>query len=202
MSSINATLGSQLNIETTVLLMWDLQKILVSRAFNKVDLLVSAQALLAGARHLGIPVVYAKLTPLPPQWEAGPRLLQAMQRTGIDDPDEVPQPPEGLLEIVPEIAPLVDELVIAKHTTSMFIGTHFHYLLQNRGIQNIILCGVNTENGIIATARDASNRGYYPVVAADAVSSSDQEAHEMSLQLMKRFCRVEMVQSILQAAQV
>jgi nicotinamidase-related amidase len=105
-----------------------------------------------------------------------------------------------MLQVVSALAPLENELVLEKHTTSMFIGTHFEYLIQNRGIRNILLCGVNTENGIIATARDASNRGYYAVVAEDAVSSSDREAHDMSLKLMKRFCRVETTGSILDAA--
>jgi nicotinamidase-related amidase len=200
MTELNRTLRSQVNPATSVLLMWDVQQVLISRIFNKAEFLIAAQELLAGARRLDMPVIFAKLTPLPAQWEAGPRLLGAMLRSGIDDPMRLPRASEEMLQIVTDLAPMENELVLEKHTTSMFIGTHFEYLLQNRGISNIILCGVNTENGIIATARDASNRGYYAVVAENAVSSSDQEAHDLSLKLMKRFCRVEPANTILDAA--
>ncbi len=200
MSNLNRTLLSQVSPATTVLLMWDVQQVLVSRIFNQTEFMNAARDLLAGARELGMPVIFARLTPLPAEWEAGPRLLGAMLRSRVDDPQQLPRATQEMLQIVPELAPLENELVLEKHTTSMFVGTHFEYLLQNRGIRNIVLCGVNTENGIIATARDASNRGYYAVVAKDAVSSSDREAHELSLTLMKRFCRVEPVSSILEAA--
>ena len=199
-SKLNRTLPSQVNPASSVLLMWDVQELLVSRIFNTQAFLNSAGELLAAARVIGMPVIYAKLTPLPPAWEAGPRLLGAMLRSGVEDPQRLPRATREMLQIVPELAPLDDELVLEKHTTSMFIGTHFEYLLQNRGIRNVVLCGVNTENGIMATARDAANRGYYAVVAKDAVSSSDQEAHELSLALMKRFCRVEPVSAIIEAA--
>ena len=93
-------------------------------------------------------------------------------------------------EIPAALAPRADELVLGKHTTSMFVGTHFEYLLRNRGIRTLLLAGISTENGIEATARDADNRGYYAVVLEDCVSSPDEEAHELALALMRRYCSV------------
>ena len=93
-------------------------------------------------------------------------------------------------EIAAALAPKDDDLVLGKHTTSMFIGTHFEYLLRNRGIRTLLLAGISTENGIEATARDADNRGYYTVVVEDCVSSPDAEAHRLALELMRRYCTV------------
>jgi nicotinamidase-related amidase len=50
-----------------------------------------------------------------------------------------------------------------------------------------------------SSARDASNRGFYPVVVSDCVSSMDKEAHDRSLQNMARLFIVEDSGSILKS---
>ena len=39
--------------------------------------------------------------------------------------------------------------------------------------------------GVESSARAASNRGFYPVIITDAVSSFDREAHSRSLENLK-----------------
>ena len=193
MTSVLTTLGAQLHREHTALLVWDCQKGLVDRAFNKDAFVGRTVALLAWARAEGLPIVYSKIVPLPGPWEAGPRTLRMMRRFGVSRPEELRPmlaPGSAEAEIPAALAPRDDELVLGKHTTSMFVGTHFEYLLRNRGIRTLLLAGISTENGIEATARDADNRGYYTVVLEDCVSSPDEEAHELALALMRRYCTV------------
>ena len=58
-------------------------------------------------------------------------------------------------------------------------------LLRNGGITTVVIAGIATEYGVESTARDASNRGFFPVIITDAVSSFNQEAHNRSLENLK-----------------
>jgi len=193
MPTVLATLEAQLRPMHTALLVWDCQNGLVDRAFNKDAFVARTAALLDWARTKHLPIVYSKIVPLPAVWEAAPRTLRMMRRfnvSRIEDLRPLLPPGSAAAEIPEALAPREDELVLGKHTTSMFIGTHFEYLLRNRGILTLLLAGISTENGIEATARDADNRGYYTVVLEDCVSSPDAEAHALALALMRRYCTV------------
>ncbi|MGO9016456.1 MAG: isochorismatase family protein [Dissulfurispiraceae bacterium] len=48
-------------------------------------------------------------------------------------------------------------------------------------------------------SRDASNRGFYPVVVSDCVSSSDKEAHERSLKNLEKLAIVKQAAEILKS---
>lgn len=69
-----------------------------------------------------------------------------------------------------------------KNTASVFVGTNFELVMRNAGLSTIIFSGISTELGIESSARDALNRGFFPVVVSDAVSPPDREAHQRSLQ--------------------
>ena len=79
------------------------------------------------------------------------------------------------------IPALENDIVIPKNTASMFVGTNFELILRNAGLTTIVFTGIATEFGVESSARDASNRGFFPVIATNAVSSFDQEAHKRSL---------------------
>jgi len=78
------------------------------------------------------------------------------------------------------------DIVMPKNTASMFIGTNFELLLHNAGITTIVITGIATEMGVESTARDASNRGFIPVIVTDAVSSMNEDGHKRSLANMER----------------
>jgi nicotinamidase-related amidase len=50
-----------------------------------------------------------------------------------------------------------------------------------------------------SSARDAANRGFYPVVVSDCVSSMDREAHDRSLKNMARLLLVAHSTEVLEA---
>jgi len=92
------------------------------------------------------------------------------------------QSPDGL-DL--SIEPIGDDIVMPKNTASIFIGTNFEQLLRNAGITTVIITGIATEYGVESSGRDASNRGFFPVIITDAVSSFNQEAHYRSLENLK-----------------
>jgi nicotinamidase-related amidase len=177
----------------TCLVVWDVQNALVNVIFNREQFLKSLKSLLTAARKNNVLIVYTKITPLPAAVESPWSVYMRMKRSGINDPAKlrpwmIPGSPEA--EIADEVKPAENDPVLHKHTASVFIGTHFEYFMMNRGIKTILFAGISTEIGIASSARDASNRGFYPVVLSDCVSSSDKEMHEAALKVLARVCLV------------
>ena len=116
----------------------------------------------------------------------------------MDEPEKLPsflqpQVPESEIhfEIPSEVSPLDNDVVINKHTPSIFMGTHFENMMRNRGINTILFAGISTEIGIDSSARDSSNRGFYTIVVEDCVSSSvSKEMHEAALKTLGVVCLI------------
>ena len=88
-----------------------------------------------------------------------------------------PGDPDG--QAWPELAPLAGELTMLKQTLSPFNGTALDQYLRNMGVQNLVLAGVLTNGAVESTARNAGDRGFNAIVAADAcaaLSPQDQQA--------------------------
>jgi nicotinamidase-related amidase len=164
----------------TALLVWDVQNRLVNNIFNKDVFLSSLKALIAKAREKGAVVVFSKVTPLPEKFQSP--LMKLMMKERMKRMPQSPQAPNAM-DLT--IAPLENDIVIPKNTASMFIGTNFEMILRNAGVTTIVLAGIATEFGVESTARDASNRGFFPVIISDAVSSFDEAGHKRSLENMK-----------------
>ena len=125
-----------------------------------------------------------------------------MKRFKVDDFSKMPSfmTPGSRESMVPDaIKPEDDDIVFEKPFASIFLGTNFEFMLRNRAISTIIFTGIATESGIESSARDASNRGFYPVVVSDCVSSMDREAHERSLMNMNKLFIVEDANAIIKA---
>lgn len=179
------------NREHTALVLWDCQNALVDNIFNREEFLANLKALLAAARRQKIPVVYTKITPLPAGYQSGWGIYQAMKRFGVDDPSKIPvfmKPGSPEAEISAALTPVEGEVVLNKHSASIFFGTNFEHLMRFRGIETILFTGIATEYGVEHSAREAAIRGFYPVVVSDCVSSTDKTAHEMALKIMARLC--------------
>jgi nicotinamidase-related amidase len=58
------------------------------------------------------------------------------------------------------IKPRQDEILIGKHTGSIFIDTGFERMLRNAGIFTIVFTGTATEYGIESSAGMLSTEGF------------------------------------------
>ena len=171
----------------TALVLWDVQDALVSVIYNRQEFLLNLKTLTDAARKHGIPIIYTKITPLPFSWESSFRLYMQMKRSRVESLDKLrpfPQPGSPEAEINSEVKPSDGDIVLDKHTASIFIGTHFENLMRNAGITTILFTGISTEFGISSSARDAANRGFYPVIVDDCVSSPNRDLHEAALKTL------------------
>ncbi|MBN1850019.1 MAG: cysteine hydrolase [Deltaproteobacteria bacterium] len=180
--------------EHTALVVWDVQNALVETIFNKDEFLKNLCLLIKESRSNKIPVIYTKIAPLPKQFDSSWRLFILMQLYGIDDPEKlqpIAQPGSIQAEIPSEVSPTESDVIIYKHTPSIFIGTNFENMIRNRGINTILFTGIATEIGVDSSARDSSCRGFYTIVVEDCVSSSDKDMHESALRILnRRLCLV------------
>ncbi|HLK37028.1 MAG TPA: cysteine hydrolase [Polyangiaceae bacterium] len=88
-------------------------------------------------------------------------------------------------DIVSELYPREGEPVIDKPGKGSFYATDLHLILQNKGIENLIVCGVTTEVCVHTTVREANDRGYRCIVPADCCASYFQEFHDVGLKMIK-----------------
>jgi biuret amidohydrolase len=88
-------------------------------------------------------------------------------------------------DIVPELYPQADEPVIDKPGKGAFYATDLGSILQHRGMEVLIVCGVTTEVCVHTTVREANDRGYKCIVPSDCCGSYFPEFHEAGLRMIK-----------------
>jgi maleamate amidohydrolase len=83
--------------------------------------------------------------------------------------------------IRPEVAPRPGEVVLVKQYASAFFGTSLSSTLTGLGVDTLVITGVSTSGCIRATAVDAIQHGFVPLVVREAVGDRDPRPHEASL---------------------
>jgi len=140
------------------------------------DCLDATARVLAAARARGVPVIYTRVEYGPGGVDGGLffKKVGALRHF-------VAGAGNTLGEIVPEIAPGPNDLVITKQYASAFFGTSLAATLAAGRIDTLVVCGVSTSGCVRATAVDAISYGYLPVVVRQAVGDRDPRPHEASL---------------------
>jgi nicotinamidase-related amidase len=92
-------------------------------------------------------------------------------------------------EIIPALRDPRDIVVFGKKRYSSYHATDLEFVLRSRGIETVILTGINTTSCVLCAAFDSTNRDFRVIVARDAVDSMDgPEMHEVALRLMAATC--------------
>ena len=149
--------------------------------------IANAEALLAAARRAGAMVAYA---------HADHRADRATSARTLRDTDnrlqplkpgdkDVPLLSGGTREtqVVDEVAPRPEDLIVPKHRWSAFHGTYLDLALRTNGIDTLILVGGSTDVGIASTAFAARDHDYNLVIVSDACTSPEADNHD---QFMRR----------------
>jgi nicotinamidase-related amidase len=146
-------------------------------------------AVLDAARNSGMLVVHTREGHLPDLSDApAAKIERGAPSLRIGDPGPMGRilvRGEAGHDIIPELYPLGSEIVIDKPGKGAFYATELGEVLQNHGIENLLVCGVTTEVCVNTTVREANDRGYRCVVLADGCASYFPEFHEMGLKMIK-----------------
>lgn len=84
-------------------------------------------------------------------------------------------------EVVRELTPQSEDLVVIKRRYDAFFSTELDLVLRSNGIENIILTGTATELCVASTAYHAKSLDYRVFFAEDCLAGSSVEKHEAFL---------------------
>ena len=91
--------------------------------------------------------------------------------------------------VVRELAPLEDEIVIPKTSSSVFVSTNIDFVLRNLGVRHLVICGVLTDQCVESAVRDACDLGYLVTLVTDGCATLSDERQEASLRAIRGYCR-------------
>jgi len=96
-------------------------------------------------------------------------------------------------EVIDEIKPQKDDIIIKKTTYSGFYNTTLDETLKKLGVDSVRLTGCVTHICVMFTASDAVLRDYKVTVVKDGVAGLSEEDHEAALRIMKNVLGVRIV---------
>ena len=101
----------------------------------------------------------------------------------------VPKGAEGA-EVIDEIRPVADEIIIPKTSSGVFNSTNIDYVLRNLDIRFLIIFGIVTDQCVDMAVRDAADRGYLVTMVSDASTTIKSERHKNALNAFSGYCRI------------
>jgi biuret amidohydrolase len=87
-------------------------------------------------------------------------------------------------DIITELYPIPGEPVIDKPGKGAFYNTELSDIVAERGLTQLIVCGVTTEVCVHTTVREANDRGIDCLVLSDCTASYFPEFHAMALRMV------------------
>ena len=96
-------------------------------------------------------------------------------------------------EILPELAPAADDIVLVKHRYSAFQRSNLESLMRARGRDQLMICGIYAHIGCLATAAEAFQRDIEAFAVADAQADFSREKHNLAMGWIAATCGVPML---------
>lgn len=94
-------------------------------------------------------------------------------------------------QIVPELLPQEDEIVVCKTTDSALTGTNLRLILHNMNIKNVIVVGIFTDQCISSSVRSLADESFNVIVVEDCCAAGSEELHEKELEILNMiYCHV------------
>ena len=142
--------------------------------------------LIADARQRGVEVIFARIA--------------CLKQDGRDRSLSQKKPGFNYLllpkdrqdsQLVPELTPQGDEIVILKTTDSALTGTNLRLILHNMGIKNVVVAGIFTDQCVSSTVRSLADESFNVIVVDDCCAAATDELHQHELEIINMiYCHV------------
>ncbi|MCK1583962.1 cysteine hydrolase [Bradyrhizobium sp. 168] len=147
----------------------------------------NAQRLLQAARSSGIEVMYT--------------IIESLTKDGRDRSLchrnlIIPKGSWGA-QVIAEIAPGDDEIVLPKTASGVFSSTILERVLRNMRIEEVVVAGVVTDQCIDMALRDGVDRSFHMICVTDACAAYTEERHNHTLRMQYRAVRQVTTEEIL-----
>ena len=150
----------------------------------------NGQRLIAACRDAGIEVIYT--------------VIECLTRDGRDR--SLDYKISGIFaakgsweaEVIDELRPGDDEIVIPKTSSSLFNSTNCEYVLRNLGIEYVMVMGMLTDQCVETAVRDGCDRGFLITLVDDACAAYSDERHREALHGFRGYCRVRTTAELVQ----
>ena len=165
--------------------------------YSKIDEVVvpNNAKILKAFREKGIEVAFAKIQC---QKKNGADRSLDQKATGYNELLLPPGTPSA--EIVPELAPMEDEIVVTKTTDSALAGTPLRLWFQNMGIDTVVCTGVLTDQCVSGTVRSLADESFKVWLIEDACMASTQKIQDNELEILNNiYCHVINTEELLDA---
>ncbi len=206
----------RINPEKTALLVIDMQRVFVERPvyenptaeqslllarwapfYDTVEGVVipNMRKILSAFRKKGMEVTFAKIQC---HKKNGKDRSLDQKATGFN---ELLLPPGSRAsEIIPEIAPIEDEIVITKTTDSAITGSNLRLILHNMGIDTVVVTGVFTDQCVSGTVRSLADESFNIWLIEDATRAGTEEIQNSELSILNNiYCHVINTRELLSA---
>ena len=94
-------------------------------------------------------------------------------------------------QIVPELIPEPDDIVVIKTTDSVLTGTNLRLVLRNMEITDVVIAGIFTDQCVSSSVRSLADESFGVVVVEDCCAAATEELHLNELKSINMiYCHV------------
>ena len=153
----------------------------------------NGQRLIAGCRQAGMEVMYT--------------VVESLTRDGRDR--SLDYKVSGIFaargsweaEVIDELRPGDDDIVIPKTSSSVFNSTNIDYVLRNLGVEYVVVMGILTDQCVESAVRDGCDRGFLMTLVDDACATYSEHRHREALRGYAGYCRIRTTEAFLDELQ-
>ena len=190
----------QLNAQSTALLVIDIQNTYLEVDSDPVEaarwapfrgrmnstVIPNTASLIADCRARGVEVIFARIACLK---DDGRDRSLSQKKPGFNylllPKDRADS------QLVTELEPVDDEIVVLKTTDSALTGTNLRLLLRNMDIKDVIVAGIFTDQCVSSTVRSLADESFGVVVVDDCCAAATDELHDNELSIINMiYCHV------------
>ena len=87
-------------------------------------------------------------------------------------------------QMIDELTPIENEIVVNKTTDSVTTGTNILMLLRFMEIETVVVTGIVTDQCVANTVRGLADDGFHVICVEDCCAAGSQELHDKELEIM------------------
>jgi len=163
-----------------------------AKATRESGIIPRQQALIKAFRERNLPVIFVNaFTDPKTKFPAYGRFWQGIQKSGANFLGTKD------VEVISEVAPMPEEPVLYNWPFGMFTNSSLKEVLDNLGVDTLVLVGVATDMAVLSAVFQASDMLYSLIVPNDASTSANPKFHEAAMGMIDAIAQVTSTQDVI-----